>query len=229
LAYTVSASANAPVGAYAVSLTASDVTVATLSHTTTPPLTVYVLGVSTALTLAPGATGIANVVFDTATPASGIAPTTLSGFACGSIVPFVNGVAGAPLTGTGLLTCTGPATTVTGSQTTVPISITPVEKTAQLQRSSTITLAAFLGVPFLALLGWVGGRKSPRKNFFRFIGMILLLVVGLSYATGCGTGYTPPTVPPGSVIPVGSYYVQVVATDQNNVQYFAVVPLTVNQ
>jgi len=229
LAYTVSASANAPVGAYAVSLTASDVTVATLSHTTTPPLTVYVLGVSTALTLAPGATGIANVVFDTATPASGIAPTTLSGFACGSIVPFVNGVAGAPLTGSGLLTCTGPATTVTGSQTTVPISITPVEKTAQLQRSSTITLAAFLGVPFLALLGWVGGRKSPRKNFFRFIGMILLLVVGLSYATGCGTGYTPPTVPPGSVIPVGSYYVQVVATDQNNVQYFAVVPLTVNQ
>ena len=230
LTYTVSASANAPVGSYAVSLAGFDATVATLSHTTVPPVTVYVLGVSTALTLAPGAVGTANAVFDTSPPASGIAPATLSGFACGSIVPFVNGVPGTPLKNTGLLDCTGPASaTVNSISTTVQISIKPVEKTAQLQRSSTIALAAFLGVPFLALLGWVGGRKSQRRNFFRFLGMILLLIVGLSYATGCGTGFTPPATPPGSAIDPGSYYVQVVATDQNNVQYYAVVPLTVNK
>jgi hypothetical protein len=97
-----------------------------------------------------------------------------------------------------------------------------------LQRSSAITLAAFLGVPFLALMGWVGSRKSPRRNFFRFLGLILLMV-GLSYATGCGAGFTPPAQPPGSAINAGSYYVQVVAMDQNGVQYYAVVPLTVNQ
>ncbi len=225
LAYTVSASANAPVGAYAVSLTALDATVATLSHTTTPPVTVYVLGVSTALTLAPGATGTANALFDTAAAPAG---AKLQTFACGVIVPFVNGVPGTPLAGTGYLTCTGPATAVTGFQTPVPISISPVVKTAQLQRSSSIALAAFLGVPFLALLGWVGSRKSPRRNFFRFLGLILL-IVGLSYATGCGTGFIPPTTTGGSVIPAGSYYVQVVATDGSGAAYYAVVPLTVNQ
>ena len=223
--YTVSASANAPVGSYTVSLTGSDASVATLSHTTTPSVTVYVVGVSTALTLAPGATGTANALFDTA---AAPANANLQTFACGAVVPFVNGVPGTPLTGTGLLTCTGPATAVTGFQTPVLISISPVVKTAQLQRSGTMALAAFLGVPFLALMGWVGGRKSPRRNFFRFLGMFLL-IVGLSYATGCGTGFTPPTTTGGSVLPPGSYYVQVVATDQNNVQYFAVVPLTVNQ
>ncbi len=228
--YTVSASANAPVGSYTVSLTGSDASVATLSHTTMPPVTVYVVGVSTALTLAPGATGTANnAVFDTAAAPAG---DKLQTFACGVIVPFTNGKPGAPLTGTGYLTCTGQATAVTGFQTTVPISITPVvSTTAQLQRSSAVTLAAFLGVPFLALMGWVGGRKSPRRNFFRFIGLILL-IVGLSYATGCGTGFTPPTTTGASVLPAGSYYVQVVATDNQTptpAMYYAVVPLTVNQ
>jgi hypothetical protein len=226
---TVTASTTAAVGAYTVALTALDSKVSTLAQTTATPVTVYVVGVSTALSLAPGATGTADAVFDTSTPASGKVPTKLGGFTCGSIVPFVNGVPGKPLANTGLLTCTGPASApVTGAQTTVTISISPVDKTAQLQRSSTITLAGLLGVPFLALMGWIGGRKASRRNFFRFIGLILL-AVGLSYATGCGVGFTPPTQPPGSAIDAGSYYVQVVATDQNGVQYFAVVPLTVNQ
>jgi len=216
-----------------VSLTGLDKTVATLTQTTPTLVTVDVVGVSTALSIGPGATETADVVFDTATPASGKAPTTLSGFACGFIVPFAKGVPGTPIASTGLLTCAGLKSSVgvTGVQTPAQISITVVASTSaavRLHRSSTMTLAAFLGVPFLALMGWVGGRKSPRRNFFRFLGLILLMV-GLSYATGCGAGFTPPAQPPGSALSNNSYYVQVVATDQNGVQYFAVVPLTVNQ
>ncbi len=227
---TMNASTTAAVGSYTVVITALDSKISTLAQTTATPVTVYVVGVSTALSLAPGASGNANALFDTATPASGVAPTKLSGFACGSIVPFVNGVPGSPLTNNGLLSCTGPGSVpvTAGGSTLVEIAVSPVEKTAQLERSSTTTLAAFLGLPLLVLMGWVGSRKSQRRNFFRFLGLILL-IVGLSYATGCGAGFTPPKTPPGSALPAGSYYVQVVATDQNNVRYFAVVPLTVNK
>jgi hypothetical protein len=234
LTYTVTASPQAQVGAYTVSLTGLDTNVATLTQITPAAVTVDVVGVSTGLTLAPGATGTTQAAFNTATPASGKAPTSLGNFACGNIVQFLNG---APVESTlqssaGLLTCTGPssAPVTAGGSTTVNVSITvtPV-KTAQLERTSSITFAAFLGAPLLALMGWFGSRKSPRRNFFRFLGMILL-IVGLSYATGCGgNGFTPPTTTSVTSNLNGSYYVQVVATDQNGAPYYAAVPLTVNQ
>jgi hypothetical protein len=80
-------------------------------------------------------------------------------------------------------------------------------------------------------MGWVGSRKSSRKNFFRFIGLILLIVAASYAATGCGGSFTRPTssVPTGFSLGAGNYYVQVIATDQNGVsQYYAVVPMTVN-
>jgi hypothetical protein len=97
----------------------------------------------------------------------------------------------------------------------------------KLERSSNIYAAAFLGIPLFALLGWVGSRKSPRRNLFRFIGL-MLLIVGMSYATGCGGSFTrPPAQPTGGTV-AGNYLIQVVATDQAGAKYYAVVPLTVN-
>lgn len=233
LTYTVSASAAAPIGSYTVALTALDTTVTSLAHTTTTSVPVYVMGVATALSLAPGATGTASsVVFNTAT-----APSTamLESFACGNIVQFVKGVpVETTLTSsTGLITCVGPSAgqAVTGIQTPVQISITPVATSTAtlLHRSSTIYAATLLGIPFLALAGWIGSRRSSHKNFFRFIALILM-VVGISYAAGgCGGSFTQPAAPPTSTLEGNSYYVQVVATDQNGNQYDAVVPLTVNQ
>jgi hypothetical protein len=92
-----------------------------------------------------------------------------------------------------------------------------------------VSLAALLGIPLLALMGWFGNRKSPRRNFFRFIGLILMMV-GVTYAvTGCGGSFKQTgSQPSNSGLGVGTYLVQVVATDQAGNKYFAVVPLTVN-
>jgi len=226
LTYTLTASPAALVGAYSVALTAVDHTTTALSHSTLP-LTLYVVGVTGPLSLAQGATGTESAIFDTATPASGKAPTTLSSFACGTIV---NVATGSQVSSAGV-SCTGPSASVpvTGTQTTVSITITPSGTTVvQLWRSSTIYAAAFLGIPLLALASWFGRGKSRRGNFFRFLGLILIMV-GASFAAGCGGSFTRPTTTTTTTgLAVGSYLVQVVGTDQNGAKYFAVVPLTVN-
>jgi len=234
LAYTLSASATAAPGAYAVTLTAVDNNVPLLTHTSSP-LVVYVVGVTPQMIVAPGIAGSGNAVFDTAPlPAPIAAPTTLKAFACGVIINATTKQAYATTQYSGL-TCAGPTggiAVTAGGSTQVPITITEsTTATAMLEQPSTIYAAAFLGLPLFALIGWVGSRKSPRKNFFRFIGSILL-IVGISFAaTGCGGSFTRPTAPPtsGFSLGAGSYFIQVIATDQNGVsQYYAVVPLTVN-
>jgi hypothetical protein len=127
------------------------------------------------------------------------------------------------------LKCTGPASVaVTGGTTSVAITIsTASSTTALLHGSSPVSLAAFLGLPLFALMGWVGSRKSPRKNFFRFLGVILLLV-GVSYASGCGGSFTSTSKSTNTGIAPNSYLVQVVGTDQNGNMYYAAVPLDVS-
>jgi hypothetical protein len=77
-------------------------------------------------------------------------------------------------------------------------------------------------------MGWIGSRKSPRRNFFRFIGLVLMTVIASYAATGCGGSFNPTKVNTSSSVQPGNYLVQVVATDQNGNNYYAVVPLTVN-
>jgi large repetitive protein len=228
LIYTLSASATAPVGAYNVTLTANDSATPALS-TVAAPLTLSIIGVANPLSLARGASGQENVSFNTfAAPQS----DTFAAVVCGTVVPLVNGVAGSPITSPGV-NCTSQIPTggipiVSGGTTTVAVSIsTGGTKTAALQGSSSISMAAFLGVPLLALLGWVGSRKSPRRNFFRFLGLIVLLV-GASFASGCGGSFSSSSTTTSSGIAAGSYLVQVVGTDQNGVTYYAAIPLDVS-
>ena len=229
LIYTLSASASAPVSAYTVTLTANDNSTPALS-TAAAPLTLYVLGVANPLSLAQGASGQENVSFNTFSAPSSDSFTSV---ACGTVTPLTNGVAGTPLTNPGV-TCTSqiPAAgipIISGGTTTVAVSIsTAGTKTAELRRSNTVSMAAFLGIPLLALMGWVGSRKSPRRNFFRFLGLILLLV-GVSYASGCGGSFTSSSTTTSTGIGVGNYLVQVVGTDQNGNNYYAAIPLDVSK
>ena len=101
LTYTLSASANAPIGIYTVTLTAADSLHTALAKVTA--LTVYVVGVDGTLSLAQGASGQENASFNTSSAPS---PDALTAIACGEVVPIVNGVAGKPLSNPGL-TCTG--------------------------------------------------------------------------------------------------------------------------
>jgi hypothetical protein len=178
-------------------------------------------------TVVPGVAATEDVNFNTS---YATLPATLESFACGKIWDVTTS---SFVTTTGLFKCTGPSTGVTLPFTSVPITITPTGVTvAQLQKSTSISMAAFLWVPLFALLTWFGSRKSPRRNFFRFLGLILL-ALGLSYSTGCGGSYslTPsPTTGTGAALP-GTYLVQVIAFDgpnQTGNKYYAVVSVVVN-
>jgi large repetitive protein len=227
LIYTLSASASAAVGAYTVTLSAADGSTPALS-TQAPPLTLNIIGVAGPLSLAQGASGQENVTFNTfSAPQS----DTFTSVACGSVVPLVNGVAGAPMSNPAV-SCTstipsGGIPIVSGGNTVVAVSISTSSKTAALAKPSNISMAAFLGVPLLALFGWVGTRKSPRRNFFRFLGLILLLV-GVSYASGCGGSFSSSSTTTSTGIAAGSYIVQVVGTDQHGTSYYAAIPLDVS-
>jgi len=228
--YIIAASSSAAVGAYTVSLSATDSTVSALSQTTTTQLNVFVVGQATPLIQVSGVTGTDNIVFDTATPLSGKAPTSLNSFSC----PLIWNLATpgtAPFSSTGYLTCTVTPSpvTVTGSSTSAAVSIIALTTTAQVQVKSTMTLAALWGMPLLVLLGWFGSRKSPRRNFLRFIGAILLLAAASYTVTGCGGSYTTTgsATPPSGKLANGNYLVQVVGLDQNGASYSAVVPLNV--
>jgi hypothetical protein len=196
-------------------------------------LLLYVVSESGTLNLTPGASGSENAAFDTAAlPPPATAPTALSNFKCGTIVNFANGTLIPASVASSEITCTGPATAVNGLQTAVPITIKLLVPTAQaslwIPRSTTVYAATFFGLPLLPLMGWIGRRNSPRRNFFRFIGL-LLLIVGISHVTSCGGSFTRPAAPSSSGLQPGSYLVQVVATDQNGAgPYYAVVPLIVN-
>jgi hypothetical protein len=226
-AYTITASSSAVLGSYTVSVTSTDLTTNVLSQTTPAPVAVYVVASSSPVFLAKGASGIVAITFNTATPSSGTAPTSLVSFACGSIY---NISTKAITSSTGYITCSGSTTTVTGNQTTaeVTMALNTTSTTAMLKNESTVRLAAIVGVPLLMMLGMVTGWKKQRKNFLRYLGMVLLMIAASYAATGCGGNFTRTATTTTGTLAVGSYDVQVIATDQAGGKYYAVVPLTVN-
>jgi len=223
LTYELSASASAPIGSYTATVTADDNANPALSKVTL--LTIDVVGVANVLSLAQGASGTENANFNTTTAPPG---ANLVSFACGIVWDLATKtqLSASQIDG---LKCTGPASVkITGASTPASITISTSISTAALFRgNNTISMAAFLGIPLFALMGWVGSRKSPRKNFFRFLGLILLLV-GVSYASGCGGSFTSTSKSTNTGIGPGTYLVQVVGTDQNGNKYYAAVPLDVS-
>ncbi len=224
LTYIVSASAKAPVDSYSAMVTFADRALTTLSQTTAP-LKVFVVGQSAALALGTGgATGNEAALFLTPTPFSG-APT----ITCPQIWDTVN-LKVLSNSGSSLITCTGPAGTVSenGLVTTVPISISTNGSSAMLTHGGgSLYLAGVFGVPLLALVGLIGGSHSRRKRVLRYFSLVVL-AWGIVAASGCGGSFNRPPTPTASGIPAGNYLVQVVATDSSGNTYFAEVPLVVN-
>jgi hypothetical protein len=225
LTYTLKASAQAAIGVYAVALRATDNSHLLLSKSTVMPL--YVVGVANTLSLAQGARGTVGATFNTSSLPSGSVPVAPMTFACGTVWNAENRAV-VPISSLTGLNCTGTGWVPGNPTATAQITVwTNGTATAQLQRSSTIFAATFLGLPILALMGWVGSRKSPRKNCFRFLGLLLLLV-GFSYATGCGGSFTSQATAGTNGMAVGNYLVQVVGTDSVGNKYYAGIPLVVS-
>jgi hypothetical protein len=236
LVYTLRASSSAPVGSYQVSIAVVSNGPVSIMRQTPTSLLVYVVGQSSALTFAQGGTGtLEDVSFNTAAaPAS----DTLQSFACGKVSlsgAVVNGVQTYTPVSNADLNCanqtTAPVPVSVEGMTAVTITISSGSSSAQLKGAGTGTLAAMLGLPVLALLGWSGRLGSRRRNIFRFIA--LLMIAGTSFAvTSCGGSYTKTggAFSKGGLAP-GTYLVQVIAFDgpnQTGNKYYAVVPLTVN-
>lgn len=226
-AFTVAAAAATPVGTYTVTLKATDSNFPALTQQAT--LQVNVIAASGTVSLAPGSAATQSVIFNTAPPEGGTPAATLNTFACGNIVALAS--TGGTVT-SGEISCSGPSTAVsiTGNSTTAAITITVNGSTsAALRRQGDgglFAAATFWGVPVIGLLAWAARKNAARKDLLRYLG-IALLIIGMSYGIGCGGSFTrPPTVTGGP--PVGSYLVQVVATDSNGVNHYAVVPLVVN-
>ncbi len=218
-----STGAPVPAGAYSYQIVATDSQVPNLLQTV-DTLVVYVAAKAGSLSLTKGASGTETVTLVPAVSAAQFASSSIASFSCGSIANLT-----APAIAVVGITCSGPAVASTANPTTATITIaTTGSGTAQVQRSNSIYGAAFMGLPLFALMGWIGSRKSPRKNFLRFLSLIVL-ILGLSFANGCGGGFVPPTASKGTGgTATGNYLVQVVGTDANGVKYYAVVPLTVN-
>jgi hypothetical protein len=220
---TISASANSPLDQYTVIVTGTDSKFPNLSHQTVEQLLVDVVSTTGTLSLSAGASATQSIEFNTATAPAG---TTLVNFTCGTI---------SPVPATGSFACSGPSNPVaistTSTFTNVAITIAVTGSTTasvtQESRSGSVATAAFWGIPLFALLVWAFGSKSPRRNFFRFLGMILL-IVGLSNTIGCGGSFKPPATVTGGPAP-GLYHVQVVGTDAatKKLVFSAVVPVQV--
>ena len=225
--YTYTASNTAPTGVYTVTVTATSQTNPALTQTSIT--TVSVTGLSGPISLSPGAQETENAYFSTTPVNSNTPPTSLGSFQCLSIFNVATGaLTTASASG---IACAFPKTSVTiasGATTSVPITVTvgATAAAAVAQRSGSIATAAFWAVPLFALLAWIGQRKSPRRNFFRFLGM-LLLVIAIGHTIGCGGSFNRPTLP-SSPIPAGNYLIQVSGTGSDNNTYYAVVPVSVN-
>ncbi|MGA2890205.1 MAG: Ig-like domain repeat protein [Terracidiphilus sp.] len=229
LTFSLSASPTAAVGSYSVSLTATDSTLQTLMQTATMQLNV--VDVASPMILVQGLSGTETVSF-----ATSIAPSQLS-FTCGEVKYFNTTNNSWTITTdfsqTPICSFNSGGAISVGNIATAPISISSLLaiNNTQVRRRNSVYMAGLLGIPLFLLIGWSGRGKSTQKNFFRFFGMVLLLI-GLAATNGCaGGGFTRPPPPPNNVMDAGSYLVQVVATDNNNSanKFFAVVPLTVNK
>lgn len=236
--YTVTVTAPPPgsqspdpgIGLFNVTVTATDTNPnlsSALTHQTPTPVAVYVVGKAPQIAFT-GAAILAteNVEFNTVTTIGASSQPTLGNFTCNTVVSASGGTQI-----NNAVICSGSSTPASGTDET-PVSITIIASgtggaaSFRAERSSGITAAAFLGVPILVLVGWLGRKKSPRENFIRFIALILMFV-GVSYVTSCGGNFKLPSTPAAGGIPNGNYLIQMVATDQNKANYYAVVPLCI--
>jgi hypothetical protein len=234
---------NVSTGAYTVDFTTHDGRHTSVTNGT--PLTfthstvLYVVGQSSLLSLAHGSRGQQTLTFNTSTvPASG---DTINGIACGTIQQLDSNkkvIGTIDNTANDKLTCGFVAQTAVGNSGTTQVAVqfntnpkgtvSAVHSPGLSGSSSTLYAAAVFGLPFMALLGWFGSKRSPRRTLYRFLSM-LLLMAGLSYATGCSSSVNHTvTTSTGQGIGVGDYLVQVAGTGQSGNNYYAVMELLVN-
>jgi hypothetical protein len=117
----------------------------------------------------------------------------------------------------------------TGQTATVMVTVnTNVNNTAQLTEHTGLFAAGLVGIPVLALIGFLRGGKSTRKSFFRILG-IFAVFVALLQGIGCGGSFSRPPNPTGNQTPVGVYYLLIQSTGTDAATYEAVLQVVVTR
>jgi hypothetical protein len=108
---------------------------------------------------------------------------------------------------------------------TVTISTNGTTAAMLTDRTSVFT-ASLLGIPILALIGFLYGGKSSGKTFFRFLAIVFMMATVLQ-GIGCGGSFTRPSTVTGGLTPAGSYLLLVQGTGTDKQVYTAVVQVNV--
>lgn len=215
-------------GIYSVSLLGVDSTTG-LTHSTASFL-VNVRYEAAAITIVSGATTGNTSTVNFTLPAN----VGLPSFQCASVTgpTLTSSVAPVALS----LGCSFSPVSISASTTTqtVPVTVTistGSTTTARLSDhsdKSMIVAAGMLGIPILALLGFMPDGKSSRKILARYLGIVFVLVL-LAQASGCGGGSftAPPSVT--GLTPPGSYNILIQGTGTDNQVYQAVVQVNVTR
>lgn len=224
--YDFSTTVQTTAGKYQVQFTGTDGTASQLTHTYTP-FTLYVVPQAGEITLSAGFSGSETATFATAQTLQ------FNTNACPVIMySATSGTTWSQATGGNGITCSVTSQTASSSSdsSTVAVTITttgPGQSAALSSSGSSVALAALGGVPIFAVLAVFSRRRSQRYNFFRFLG-VLLLLFGIGNAIGCGSGGFTLSGQPHSGTTYGNYLVQVTGTDPSTgISYYAVVPLSV--
>ena len=207
-------------GQYVFTITGTDPTTG-LVRTAMPPLSVDVRSLGVPVGVPSGASTTAPIDFGL--PAN----VTLSNpnFVCQSIIP------------TGVVNCTPAAAgtklnpqeptiqlTLNGSPSgPFTVTINTAATMAGVMNRTNIFVAGLFGVPVLALLGLVRGKRN-RKTLLRFIGLVTVVFATLQ-VVGCGGSFKR-TESTGTV-PAGTYLINTQATGSDGQTYQAVIQLSV--
>jgi len=97
---------------------------------------------------------------------------------------------------------------------------------AMLTDRTSVFAASLLGIPILALIGFLYGGKSSGKTFFRFLAIVFMMATVLQ-GIGCGGSFTRPSTVTGGLTPAGSYLLLVQGTGTDKQVYTAVVQVNV--
>lgn len=120
------------------------------------------------------------------------------------------------------------STTSQTAQVTVTITTGGTSTTSRLNDGSrsTLVLAGLLGIPLLALLGFMPNGRKARNLFLR--SLVVIFVLGLILqATGCGGGkFTAPPSVSGQT-PPGSYNILVQGTGSDKQTYQSIIQVNV--
>jgi large repetitive protein len=217
-------SASTTPGAYSVTVTGVDSTTGLIRISA--PFIVYVRAKTAPITIVSGATTGNTTNADFILPAN----VSLTDLMCTSVggPTLAAKVAPAGLS----IGCTFspnsvPSTTTIQSATVAVTISTNGTALTQLVTNTGIFAASLVGIPILALLAFLRGKKSSRSTFFRYLGVLFIAAV-ITQAIGCGGHFTRTATNTG-LTPPGTYLILVQGTGSDGLTYDAVIQVDVTR